>query len=65
MTQLMVLHWGTVTQIINVAGGDVASGDLAELPGDGVVKVEAGRGSIKSLVGRGGSKGIAGSGGKG
>ena len=63
MYQLMVLHWGQISQIINVSGGDVASGNLTALPGEGVITAEAGRGSIKSLVGRGGSKGVKGSGG--
>ncbi len=63
--QLMVLHWGQVSQSISVEGGDPASGVLTAAAKDGVIEPDTGRGRIKKLTGRGGTKLVTGSGGNG
>lgn len=63
MTHLLVLHWGQVSQSINVSGGDPASGGIDPAVKSGGIEPRVGRGRTKALKGSGGSEGISGSGG--
>lgn len=63
--QLMVLHWGQVSQNINVEGFEPASGVLTPTPKDGVITPGTGAGGIKAVKGSGGTKRVSGSGGNG
>lgn len=63
MTNLMVLHWGTVDLTINVSGIDPASGVIETPVKSGVILPTTGAGKAKRLRGSGGVKGISGSGG--
>ncbi len=61
--QFNSLHWGQVSQNIEVSGKEAFSGVLKPLKGEGVVPASIGKGKIKSLTGRGGTKPLIGSGG--
>lgn len=54
MTQLMVLHWGQVTQNINVSGVDATSGvaEAATKSGKSIASKARGRGKVASASGK-------------
>lgn len=65
MTNLYVLHWGTVDLNIVVSGLDPSSGVIPASLGGGGTDAAEGGGKIKVATGSGGTKPISGSGGNG
>ena len=54
MFQLMVLHWGEITQNISLAGGDASSGAVAGISGSANPISASGEGSTTGVLGSGG-----------